>query len=117
VKHLVAAHNLGVRHLCAACASDANVRDEGLDAPAWSRRADEQRVEDRGNTVRAELRRRARRVGLSYAASSLVIGVLLGLSRPWYGVMVGAVVLAGGLYLAFGYLPFAAWLRRREQSH
>jgi hypothetical protein len=49
---------------------------------------------------------RARRIGLSYAASSLVIGGLIGwLSRPWYGVMVGAVVLAGGLYFAFAYLP------------
>jgi uncharacterized membrane-anchored protein len=75
-------------------------------------------VEDGDNTARAELLRRARRVGLSYAASSLVIGGLIGwLSRPWYGVMVGAVVLAGGLYFAFAYLPFAAWLRRREQSH
>jgi hypothetical protein len=30
--------------------------------------------------------------------------------------MVGAVALAGGLYFAFAYVPFAAWLRRREQS-
>jgi hypothetical protein len=34
--------------------------------------------------------------------------------RPRYGVFLGAIVLALGLYVRFAYLPFAAWLRRRE---
>jgi hypothetical protein len=36
--------------------------------------------------------------------------------RVWFGVLCGALSLAIGLYFAFAYLPFAGWLRRREQS-
>jgi hypothetical protein len=74
-------------------------------------------VEDYRNTARLELRRRARRAGLVQATSGLVLGGLIGWSsRPAYGVLVGSVLLVLGMYSAFGYLPFAAWIRRREKS-
>jgi hypothetical protein len=67
--------------------------------------------------VRAELRRRTRRFALVYFASSPLCGILIAvLSRPRYGVFLGAIFLALGLYVRFAYLPFAAWLRRRELS-
>jgi hypothetical protein len=72
-------------------------------------------VEDGLQAVRAKLRRRTRRWGLVYLAASLFCGVLFAVvSRPRYGVFLGAVFLALGLYVRFAYLPFAAWLRRRE---
>jgi hypothetical protein len=74
-------------------------------------------VEDGLHTVRAELRRRTRRMGLVYFAASPLSGILIAdLSRPRYGVFLGAIFLALGLYVRFAYLPFAAWLRRRELS-
>jgi membrane associated rhomboid family serine protease len=74
-------------------------------------------VEDELSTARAELRRRTRRYGFVYIASSPVVGIFLAiLSRPRYGVVVGALSLASGVYLAFAYASFAEWLRRREQS-
>jgi hypothetical protein len=52
-----------------------------------------------------------------YMASSPILGIFLGmLSRPRYGVVVGALSLASGVYLRFAYASFAEWLRRREQS-
>jgi hypothetical protein len=68
-------------------------------------RTDGPEVEDALQAVRAELRRRTRRWG------PVLFAVL---SRPRYGVFLGAVFLALGLYVRFAYLPFAAWLRRRE---
>jgi hypothetical protein len=74
-------------------------------------------VEDGLPTVRAELRRRTRRLGLAYCVSSPLFGILIAvLSRPRYGVFIGAIFLELGLYVRFAYLPFAAWLRRRELS-
>jgi hypothetical protein len=74
-------------------------------------------VEDGLHTVRAELRRRTRRLGFVYFASSPLFGILIAfLSRPRYGVFLAAIFLALGLYVRFVYLPFAAWLRRRELS-
>jgi hypothetical protein len=70
-------------------------------------------VEDGRNSARLELRRRARRVGLIQALSGALIAWL---SPSAYGIMAAAVLLALGLYSAFGYLPLAAWIRRREQS-
>jgi hypothetical protein len=46
-----------------------------------------------------------------------LLGLLIAvLSRPRYGVLLGAIMLAHGLYIRFAFLPFAAWLRRRELS-
>jgi hypothetical protein len=74
-------------------------------------------VEDGVHTVRAELRRRTRRLGLVYFAASPLFGIVIGvLSRPRYGVFIGAMFLELGLFVRFAYLPFAAWLRRRELS-
>ena len=56
-------------------------------------------------------------MGLVYFASAPLFGILIGvLSRPRYGVFLGANFLALGLYVRFAYVPFAAWLRRRELS-
>jgi hypothetical protein len=72
-------------------------------------------VEDGPHTVRTELRRRTRRWGLVYFASAPLFGILFAvLSRPGYGVFLGAIFVALGLYVRFAYVPFAAWLRRRE---
>jgi hypothetical protein len=74
-------------------------------------------MEDDLDTARAELRRRTRRLGLVYVASSPLFGILIAvLSRPRYGVFLGAIFLELGLFVRFAYLPFAAWLRRRELS-
>jgi hypothetical protein len=74
-------------------------------------------MEDGLHTEHAELRRRTRRLGLVYFASSPLFGILIALlSRPRYGVFLGAIFLALGLYVRFAYLPCAAWLRRRELS-
>jgi hypothetical protein len=74
-------------------------------------------VEDGLHPVRAELRRRTRRLGLVYLASSPLFGILIAvLSRPRYGVFLGAIFLELGLFVRFAYVPFAAWLRRRELS-
>jgi hypothetical protein len=32
-----------------------------------------------------------------------------------YGVFVGAVMVAGGLYMAFAYVPLAGWIRQLEE--
>lgn len=67
--------------------------------------------------MRAELRRRTRRFALIYLASAPLFGISIGiLSRPRWGFFLGAVFLALGLYVRFAYVPFAAWLRRRELS-
>jgi hypothetical protein len=74
-------------------------------------------VDDGLHPVRAELRRRTRRLGLVYFASSPLFGILIAvLSRPRYGVFLGAIFLELGLFVRFAYVPFAAWLRRRELS-
>jgi hypothetical protein len=74
-------------------------------------------VEDGPHAVRAELRRRTRRLGLVYFAASPLFGVVIALlSRPRYGVFLGAISLELGLFVRFAYLPLAGWLRRREQS-
>lgn len=86
---------------------------KGADPPARSPGADDQDVEDGRNSARHELRRRARRFGLIQVLSG---GLIAWLFPSAYGIMVGAVLLALGLYSAFGYLPLAAWIRRREQS-
>ena len=71
-------------------------------------------MEDGLHPVRAELSRRTRRLGLVYLASSPLFGIWIAvLSRPRYGVFLGAIFLALGLYVRFAYLPFAAWLRSR----
>lgn len=69
------------------------------------------------NAARAELRRRARRVGLFYVGLSLIVGVSFSLMfRVWFGVLCGALSLGLGLYIAFAYVPFAEWIRRWERS-
>jgi hypothetical protein len=74
-------------------------------------------VDDGLHAVRAELSRRTRRLGLVYFAASPLFGILIAvLSRPRYGVFLGALLLTLGLYVRFAYVPFAAWLRRRELS-
>jgi hypothetical protein len=74
-------------------------------------------MKDDVDTPRTELRRRTRRVGLLYAASSPVVCIVFGVvARPTVGVLLGAIWLALGLYVGFAYAPFAEWLRRREQS-
>ena len=74
-------------------------------------------MDDGPHPVRAELRRRTRRWGFVYFASAPLFGILFALlSRPGYGVFLGAILLALGLYVRFAYMPFAAWLRRRELS-
>jgi len=72
-----------------------------------------ERVEDGSNSARLELRRAMRRAGLVQAIGGLLIASLF---RSRYGILAGAVLLALGLYSAFGYVPLAAWIRRREQS-
>ena len=68
-------------------------------------------------SVRAELRRRTRRLGLLYLRSAPLLAILIGsLSRPRWGLVLGALFVALGLYVRFAYVPFAAWLRRRELS-
>ena len=74
-------------------------------------------MDDELHPVRDELRRRTRRWGFVYFASAPVFGILFAvLSRPGYGVFLGGVFVALGLYVRFAYMPFAAWLRRRELS-
>jgi len=74
-------------------------------------------MEDVLHPVRAELRRRTRRLALVYFASAPLFGIVIAvLSRPIYGVFVGAIFLELGLFVRFAYMPFAAWLRRRELS-
>jgi hypothetical protein len=74
-------------------------------------------VEDEPLTVRAELRRRTRRLGFLFFASSPLLGILIAvLSRPRYGFFLGGIFLALGFYVRLAYMPFAAWLRRRELS-
>ena len=74
-------------------------------------------MENDRNAPRTELRRRTRRVGLFYVASSPVVCAFFAVvARLTYGVLLGALWLALGLYTAFAYAPFAEWLRRREQS-
>jgi hypothetical protein len=64
-------------------------------------------VEDGLHPVRAELRRRTRRWGLVYFASAPLVGILFAvLSRPRYGVFLGAIFLELGLYVRFVYVPF-----------
>jgi hypothetical protein len=74
-------------------------------------------MEEARHPARTELRRRTRRVSSIYMASGppvgLVIGVLTG--RGW-GLFFGVLFFALGLYVRFVYVPFAAWLRRRELS-
>jgi len=56
-------------------------------------------------------------LGFVYFASAPLFGILIAvLSRPRYGVSAGAIFSALGLYVRFAYVPFAAWLRRRELS-
>jgi hypothetical protein len=89
----------------------------GAGLKAHRSRTDAPWVEDGLHTVRAELRRRTRRLGLVSFASAPIFGILIALlSRPRYGVFLGAILLELGLYVRFAYLPFAAWLRRRELS-
>jgi hypothetical protein len=74
-------------------------------------------VEDGRLTVRAELRRRTRRLGFLYFAPSPLFGILIAvLSRPRYGFFLGGIFFVLGLYVRFAYMPLAAWLRRRELS-
>jgi hypothetical protein len=72
-------------------------------------------VEDTQQPVRAELRRRTRRLGVLYLLSAPVFGILIGVStRPIWGLVLGALFVGLGLYVRFAFVPFAAWLRRRE---
>lgn len=77
------------------------------------RLTDTPRVEDRDSFDRATLRRRAHRLGIGFAGFGAFVAVILG---SWYGVFVGALIVATGLYMAFAYLPLAAWIRRFEQG-
>ena len=70
-------------------------------------------MEHDGTGIGVKIRLRVRRVGLCYGAVGGLIPLLL---HSWTGLLVGAMVLATGLYLAFAYLPFAAWIRRHERS-
>jgi hypothetical protein len=80
-------------------------------------RADEPCVEEGLQTARAELRRRTRRLGLLYLCVAPIFGIVIAiLSRPLYGLLLGAAFLELGLYVRFAYAPFADWLRRRELS-
>jgi hypothetical protein len=68
-------------------------------------------------SLHEELRRRAHRFGRIIIAMSIVGGVLIGsLSRATYGLFVGALVFALGLYVYFAFVPLARWLAEREQS-
>jgi len=74
-------------------------------------------MEEGRHPARTELRRRTRRMSSIYVASAPLVGLLIGvLSGPGWGLFLGALFLALGLYVRFAYLPFAAWLRRRELS-
>lgn len=74
-------------------------------------------MDDDPNAPRLELRRRTRRLGLVYIASSPVVCVYFAvLARPMDGFLLGGLWFALGLSTAFAYAPFAEWLRRREQS-
>lgn len=67
---------------------------------------------------REQFRRRSRRVGLIFICMSPVVAAVFGLLfRSGVGFLLGGLCLAVGLYTAVAYAPFAAWLRRREQSH
>jgi hypothetical protein len=56
-------------------------------------------------------------MGLLYVVLSPLVGALIAvLSRPRYGIFLGGIFLALGVYVQFAYLPFAGWLRRRELS-
>jgi hypothetical protein len=37
------------------------------------------------------------------------------MSWSWWGLLVGAVIVAVGAYAAFAYLPLARWIRQREE--
>jgi hypothetical protein len=69
-------------------------------------------VEDHGNVGRAAVRRRFRRFGLAQALLGVLVGWMLG---SLYGVLLGGAVFLCGFYLAFGYLPLAARIRRFEE--
>jgi hypothetical protein len=69
-------------------------------------------VDDRDSINRATLSRRAHRLGLGFAGLGASVAVTF---WSWYGVFVGALVVAAGLYMAFAYLPLAASIRRREE--
>jgi len=80
-------------------------------------RADGFSMEEAEHPASTELRRRTRRMGLVYLASAPLVGLSIGvLSGPGWGFFLGAVFSALGLYVRFAYVPFAAWLRRRELS-
>jgi hypothetical protein len=65
-----------------------------------------------------EARRRLRRLGLFCIGLSPIVGTSFALMfSVWFGVLCGVICLSLGVYWGFAYLPFAGWLRRREQSH
>jgi fatty acid desaturase len=71
-------------------------------------------VDDRDERIREALRRRARRLGFAFVGLGAFTALIF-----WslYGVFVSAVIVAGGLYLAFAYLPLAGWIRKLEERH
>jgi uncharacterized membrane protein len=67
--------------------------------------------------IQAEARRRLRRWGFYCIALSPVVGIWFGaLSTVFIGLASALVTVALGVYLGFGYMPFALRLRRWEQS-
>jgi len=70
------------------------------------------RVDDPTTPALAVLSRRARRLGLCVVGLGTLVAVVLW-SR--FGILVGAVIASGGLYMAYAYLPLAARLRRLEE--
>ena len=61
--------------------------------------------------------RRARRVGFVYIALSPIVGIVFGLLfTVMAGLVFALLCLAVGVYIAFAYAPFAAWIRRWEQA-
>lgn len=75
-------------------------------------------TEDNLNAGRTALRRVSRRVGFFYLGLSPVAAAFgaWASSTVTYGVVLGALFFALGLYTAFLYAPFAAWIRRWERS-
>jgi fatty acid desaturase len=73
---------------------------------------DTPRVDDRDERIREAMRRRARRLGFAFVGLGAFTALIF-----WslYGALVGAVTVAGGLYMAFAYLPLAGWIRQLEE--
>lgn len=76
-----------------------------------------ERAEQEGKAADERFRRRARRIGFVFIASSPLFGIYFGLlGTVTAGLVSAAFCLVVGIYFAFAVVPFAAWIRRQEKS-